>query len=543
MRDGRMKTAVARNGWGLGPAFGAAAVALGVPLLSAVWMAPGQLGTLFTVHANSGDSLVHIEISKSLVNNLGPVSYGVGAGLLLALLVLLVVAMRTPAPRTRPSPRMAPALLVTLAAIALAAALSQIRPLSSNLWIAPVLFPAGLILAPAAALCSARYASALAACFALAAAGGVILAGIAQPISVPAPDLMMFTAALAGGMTAAATGGRAEHPAQLVTGGLLVGGAQGIAAVAVYFLVLKNGAADPAAAVPPIAELGGIVGLGVAFGAGQGALLRLTLPVLERVSSRISAITLARWADMHHPLLERLKREAPGTFHHSQAVGALAATCAREIGADPYIARVGGYYHDIGKIRRPEAFGENTPDTCHRELSPGESASLILAHVRDGADLAREYVRDGADLAREYSLPQMLTDFIVQHHGTTVVEFFYNKAKEAAKRGEGKSPRRDDYTYAGPRPQSIESALVMLVDSAEAASRSLENPSVAEIRDIVEKIFRNKLGAFQFDECFITAAEMGVARDIIVRELAASRHTRPEYPDTEYPTQAISSDA
>jgi hypothetical protein len=209
-------------------------------------------------------------------------------------------------------------------------------------------------------------------------------------------------------------------------------------------------------------------------------------------------------------------------------VGELAATAALVIGADVAVARVGGYYHDIGKIRRPDAFGENTPDTCHHGLSPGESASLILAHVRDGVEMAREY-----------ALPAVLTEFIAEHHGTTIVEFFYNKAKgRAVERGE-RVPRRADYTYSGPRPQSIESALVMLADSAEASSRSLENPSIAEIRDIVEKIYRNKLSAFQFDECAVTNADLAVAREVFVKELAASRHTRPEYPDTEYPTQAI----
>lgn len=524
-----MSTPTDRTSWGALAAIGSALVAVGVPLVWAIWMAPGHLGTLVSLHTSQGprgDTVVHAEFSRVLLRNMGPVSYGVIAALVGSLLALLVVAIRTPAPRTRPSPKLLGALAVTFAAIALAAGLSQLSPLSPNLRVAPVLFPTALLLLPAGALCSARYASALSLSLAFAAAAGVIVSGVSQSIGYETPDLVMFVAVLAAGLTAAAGGGRAAHPAQLVTGGLLVGGAQGIAAVGATLLAV------PLADAPPLAELVGILGLGVAFGAAQGAALRVVLPLVERVSARISAITLAHWADPHHPLLERLKREAPGTFHHSQAVGALAATAAREIGADPYIARVGGYYHDIGKIRRPEAFGENTPDTCHRELSAGESASLILAHVRDGADLAREY-----------SLPQVLSDFIVQHHGTTVVEFFYNKAKEAASKGEGRSPRRDDYTYAGPRPQTIESALVMLTDSAEAASRSLDNPSKAEIRDIVEKIFRNKLGAFQFDECVITAAELGTTRDVIVRELAASRHTRPEYPDTEYPTQAISAEA
>ena len=148
-------------------------------------------------------------------------------------------------------------------------------------------------------------------------------------------------------------------------------------------------------------------------------------------------------------------------------------------------------------------------------------------------------MRDGHELALEYGLPAKLRTFILEHHGTTIVEFFYNKAKERAMKGEERAPRRADYTYAGPRPQTLESALVMLADSAEASSRSLENPSVAEIRDLVEKIYRNKLGAFQFDECPITNIDLGVAREIFVSELAASRHTRPQYPDSEYPTQAV----
>lgn len=512
-----------------GPAILAgAALALGLPVCWAAWSTPGRLGSLLEVVEARGADLA-VRWAPALT---GPLAAGqwVALGVLLAgLTALAVVAGTTRSPRTRPAPRVVGAALTVLAALLGGAALAWALPqLSASLWFPPVLFPVALLVAPAGALCSGRYALALGACCAVAAAGGVVVSGAHGPgpdVPVPVPDLVMAIAVGAGAFVAASAGARAHHPAQLVTGGLLVGGAQALAMLGALWFVAPGG-------LPAFGELGGTVGLGVAAGAGQGLLLRLALPLFERSSDRISAVAMARWADPHHPLLTRLKREAPGTFHHSQAVGELAARAALAVGADATVCRVGGYYHDIGKIRRPDAFGENTPDTCHRELSPGESASLILAHVRDGDALALEY-----------GLPVRLRTFILEHHGTTIVEFFYNKAKERAMKGEERAPRRADYTYAGPRPQSVESALVMLADSAEASSRSLENPSLAEIRDLVEKIYRNKLGAFQFDECAVSNAELAVAREIFVAELAASRHTRPQYPDTEYPTQAISKQA
>ncbi|MCI0340159.1 MAG: HDIG domain-containing protein, partial [Planctomycetales bacterium] len=224
-------------------------------------------------------------------------------------------------------------------------------------------------------------------------------------------------------------------------------------------------------------------------------------------------------ASPEFPLLERLRREAPGTFHHSQAVGEIAAAAAEAIGADAPLARVGGFYHDVGKLRRPDAFGENTPETCHRKLPPKESAALILAHTRDGTVFAKEY-----------RLPVPIAAFIPEHHGTTIVEFFYKKAKEAHERGEGPAVREEEFRYPGPRPRSPETALVHLADSAEAASRALTSASVAEIRGVVDKIFRNKLIAFQFEECELSTADLGAVREVFVRELTVHRHQRPKYP-------------
>jgi len=216
-----------RPGWGLGAACTAALIAVGVPAAWAIWMDPGRVGSLLQIHTSSGDALIHFQVNRAIIDNRGPLSYGVAAALAVAMVALLVVALRTPAPSTRRAPKVFSAVAATLLALAFGAAVAQIPSVSSNLWVAPVLFPAGLLIVPAAALCSSRYAAALAGAVALAAAGGVIVTGLGGAQGMPTPDLMMCLAVLAAGLAAASTGARAAHPAQLVTGGLLVGGVRG----------------------------------------------------------------------------------------------------------------------------------------------------------------------------------------------------------------------------------------------------------------------------------------------------------------------------
>jgi uncharacterized domain HDIG len=259
--------------------------------------------------------------------------------------------------------------------------------------------------------------------------------------------------------------------------------------------------------------------LGLISGILSAILMIGFLPYLESGFSITSMIKLLELTNPNHDLLKKLLIEAPGTYHHSLMVGNLAEASAEPIGANPLLVRVGAYYHDIGKIKRPEYFVENqrSYDEPHDKIAPALSALIIISHVKEGVELARE--------AR---LPQVIIDFIAEHHGTSFVKYFYNRAIE--EEGEG-MVNEDSFRYEGPKPQTKEVALVMLADAVEAAVRSLTNPNMDSIRAMIRKILRDKLNDGQLDESNLTFKDLDVIASTFSKVLEGVYHKRIEYPD------------
>jgi len=259
--------------------------------------------------------------------------------------------------------------------------------------------------------------------------------------------------------------------------------------------------------------------LGLISGILSAVLMIGALPYLESGFSITSMIKLLELTNPNHDLLKRLLIEAPGTYHHSLMVGNLAEAAAEPIGANPLLVRVGAYYHDIGKIKRAEYFVENQRgfDEPHNKIAPALSALIIISHVKEGVELARE--------AR---LPQVIIDFIAEHHGTSLAPYFYNQAIE--EEGEG-MVNEDSFRYEGPKPQTKEVALVMLADVVEAAVRSLTNPNMDSIRAMIRKILRDKLNDGQLDESNLTFKDLDVIANTFSKVLEGVYHKRIEYPD------------
>ncbi|UCB51970.1 MAG: HDIG domain-containing protein [Candidatus Zixiibacteriota bacterium] len=243
------------------------------------------------------------------------------------------------------------------------------------------------------------------------------------------------------------------------------------------------------------------------------------LPIFESLFDVTTDITLLELSDLNHPLLKRLSLEAPGTYHHSIIVGNLAEAGAKAIGANTLLARVGAYYHDIGKVDKPEYFVENQmgAKSKHEKLTPSMSALILESHVKEGVEMAEEV-----------NLPQAVVDFIHQHHGTTVMRYFYNKALE---QGAGQD-LKDEYRYPGPRPHSRETAIVMLADAVEAASRVLEDPKPSRIKSLIKKIIDSKLEAGELSDSDLTFKELGAVEQAFLPVLISVFHPRVEYPET-----------
>lgn len=253
-------------------------------------------------------------------------------------------------------------------------------------------------------------------------------------------------------------------------------------------------------------------GLGSAILAAGGTIL------LGRVFGILTTWQLLELANPTHPLLRRLMIEAPGTYHHSLIVGNLAERAAEEVGADPLLARVAAYYHDIGKLRRPYFFIENQANgvNAHDALTPEESARIIAAHVTDGVEIAERY-----------GLPSRIREMIPQHHGTRLVSFFY---QQATKHGNTEA-RVQDFSYPGPKPQSKEAAIVMLADSVEASARASRDHSPEAIAALVEKIILQRLAEGQFDECDLTIRDLKRIKESLCTMLNGMYHPRIEYPE------------
>jgi putative nucleotidyltransferase with HDIG domain len=242
------------------------------------------------------------------------------------------------------------------------------------------------------------------------------------------------------------------------------------------------------------------------------------LPLLEWASGRTTDLTLLELADLNRPLLKQLLLEAPGTYHHSIIVGNLAESAAEGIGANSLLARVGAYYHDIGKLRRPEFFAENQRqgENPHDSLPPQASARIISRHVEDGVEMGH---RAG--------LPEVVVEIIREHHGTTRLSFFWHKAEE-----EGGSDKLSvsDFAYPGPRPRTKETAVVMLADSVEAASRVMRDVTPDRLRELVRRIVEMKLEENQFDEADLTFHDLAVVQERLLGVLIGIHHHRIDYP-------------
>lgn len=246
------------------------------------------------------------------------------------------------------------------------------------------------------------------------------------------------------------------------------------------------------------------------------------LPFVEAAMEVQTEISLLELGDIAHPLLQELVQRAPGTYNHSINVASIAEAAAESIGANGLLVRVGSYFHDIGKMLKPQYFVENQGEdgNRHESLLPAMSTLIIIAHVKDGADLARQH-----------HLPKSIVDFILQHHGTTLVEYFYNRAsKQSEVNPHGGEVDEGSYRYPGPKPQTREAAVLMLADAVESASRTLQEPAPARIENLVEKIAMKRLLDGQFDDCQLTLQELRTIQKSLVKSLTAMYHGRVKYP-------------
>ncbi len=271
------------------------------------------------------------------------------------------------------------------------------------------------------------------------------------------------------------------------------------------------------------AEGGFAVLMGIAGGAVTGIVVSASLPLLESMFNIASDIKLLELGDLDHPLMRQLVMRAPGTYHHSVMVSSLAEEAAEKIGANPLLVRVGAYYHDIGKIRKREYFIENQagPENKHDHLAPRMSALILISHVKDGIELGRKH-----------NLPEQLIDFIPQHHGTSLISYFYNKAKEREDASQ-QAVNESDFRYPGPKPQSREAGILLMADAVEAASRSLQDPTPARIQNMVRSNVTRIFAEAQLDDCELTLRGLNLISNAFVRILTGIFHHRIGYPQAE----------
>lgn len=261
-----------------------------------------------------------------------------------------------------------------------------------------------------------------------------------------------------------------------------------------YTIILANGL------------LCGIISLGI-------------LPLFEYLLRTVTNISLLELADSNNPILQRMVLEAPGTYHHSLIVGNLSDAACSAVGANGLLARIGAYYHDIGKLQKPEYFIENQDirKNAHDTLSPTMSKMIIMNHVKEGLELAKKY-----------HLSPMLWDFIQQHHGSSLVYYFYRRALEDKE--EDQEITEEGFRYPGPKPNTLETAIVLLADSVEAATRSLKDPTPDRIKEIVHKVINNKFIDGQLDECELTLKDIEKISGIFTKILSGIYHSRVNYP-------------
>ena len=243
------------------------------------------------------------------------------------------------------------------------------------------------------------------------------------------------------------------------------------------------------------------------------------LPFLEGTFNEVTTLKLLELSNPNHPLLKKLLMEAPGTYHHSMLVANLAEMASEEVGANSVIVRIGSYYHDVGKTERPYFFGENQMggENPHNHMTPNLSAKIIISHVKDGIELARKY-----------NLPKVIQDIIGEHHGTTLVKYFYYTMKNNSENPE--AVKEEDYRYPGPIPNSKEAGIIMLADSVEAAVRSIKEPSEDKIKEMINNIISDKLSCGQLNDCNLTIKDIEKIKKCFLTALNGIYHHRIEYP-------------
>ena len=259
------------------------------------------------------------------------------------------------------------------------------------------------------------------------------------------------------------------------------------------------------------------------WGLMAGFFLGGSLPFIETAFGIVTGISLLELGDVTHPLLQELVRRAPGTHNHSITVGAIAESAAERIGANSLLVRIGAYFHDIGKMLKPHYFVENQVGGAnrHANLAPAMSTLIIIGHVKDGVDLGRQH-----------HLPEPIVDLIEQHHGTTLVEYFFH---EANRRNDGNpdpaTVLESSFRYPGPKAQTKEAGILMMADAVESASRTLSEPTPARIDSLVRDLIDKRLRDGQFDECGLTLKEIGEIRECLIKSLIGIYHGRVKYPE------------
>ena len=242
-------------------------------------------------------------------------------------------------------------------------------------------------------------------------------------------------------------------------------------------------------------------------------------PFLESAFKIVTNMKLLELSNPNSPLLKRLLMEAPGTYNHSLMVANLAEVAAEAVDANPILARIGSYYHDIGKLKRPIFFGENLMgrENPHNRIKPTLSTQIIISHAKDGLELAKEY-----------KLPEVIQDIIIQHHGTTLVKYFYYTLKNSSDNPD--EIKEEDFRYSGPIPSTKEAAIIMLADSVEAAVRSIPMPTKEKIEEMVNNIFKDKLQSDQLIDSDLTLRDIENIKKCFLKVLIGVYHQRVEYP-------------
>src|SRR3984893_13640040 len=345
-------------------------------------------------------------------------------------------------------------------------------------------------------------------------------------------DAPLLVTSLISGFTAVSLTLQVRRRSKLIRAGVGVG-------LAIWLLSLAFGVI-PLNLFSPIANDWRMIGLQSAYAVGNGIVTAMivggAIPILEHLFQVTTDISWLEASDLNHPLLRRMTIEAPGTYHHSLVVANLAEAAAEKIGANATLCRVCSYFHDVGKLVKPEYFTENMnfERNPHDDLAPTMSALIIIAHVKEGVDLALKH-----------KLNQRIIDIIQEHHGTSLVYYFFQRAlqqQEDARAG-GKimnireedipEVREESFRYTGPKPQTKESAIISLADIVESASRSLEKPTPQKIEQLVDELIEERIADRQLDECDLTLGELKIIAERFRFTLMTMLHSRIAYPKQE----------